>query len=90
MLIVLPNAILNVLLVPGVWQDRCFRVRQILSWSLPLVLESAATLLAMVVTGMVSSSYGADAVAVQRVSSQIESISWLVGVAYRRNRCLYW
>ena len=56
------------------------RVRQILSWSLPLVLESAAfTLLAMVVTGMVSSSYGADAVAVQRVGSQIESISWLVG-----------
>lgn len=56
------------------------RTRQILGWSLPVSLESGAfTALAMVVTGMVSSGYGADAVAVQRVGSQIESLSWLVG-----------
>jgi putative MATE family efflux protein len=56
------------------------RVRQILSWSIPVAAESGAfTLLAMVVTGMVSSLYGETAVAVQRVGSQIESLSWLIG-----------
>ncbi len=56
------------------------RVRQILGWSLPIALESAAfTSLAMVVTGMVSAWYGETAVAVQRVGSQIESLSWLIG-----------
>ena len=56
------------------------RVRQIIRWSLPVALESGAfTALAMVVTGMVSDGYGENAVAVQRVGSQIESLSWLVG-----------
>ncbi len=56
------------------------RARQILSWSLPISLENAAfTSLAMVVTGMVSAWYGETAVAVQRVGSQIESLSWLIG-----------
>lgn len=56
------------------------RTRQIVRWSLPVALESGAfTALAMVVTGMVSDGYGQNAVAVQRVGSQIESLSWLVG-----------
>lgn len=56
------------------------RVRQIMRWSLPIALESGAfTALSMVVTGMVSDGYGQNAVAVQRVGSQIESLSWLVG-----------
>ncbi len=56
------------------------RVRQIMRWSLPVALESGAfTALAMVVTGMVSAWYGDTAVAVQRVGSQIESLSWLIG-----------
>jgi putative MATE family efflux protein len=56
------------------------RMRQIMSWSLPLAAESGAfTVLAMVVTGMVSAWYGETAVAVQRVGSQIESLSWLIG-----------
>ncbi len=56
------------------------KVRQILSWSLPIAVESAAfTALAMVVTGMVSAWHGETAVAVQRVGSQIESLSWLIG-----------
>ncbi len=54
--------------------------RQILRWSLPVALESGAfTALAMVVTSMVSAWYGETAVAVQRVGSQIESLSWLIG-----------
>lgn len=56
------------------------RIGQILRWSLPVALESGAfTALAMVVTGMVSAWYGETAVAVQRVGSQIESLSWLIG-----------
>ncbi len=56
------------------------KVRQIMRWSLPVALESGAfTALAMVVTSMVSASYGETAVAVQRVGSQIESLSWLIG-----------
>ena len=56
------------------------RMRQILRWSLPVALESGIfTVLAMVVTGMVSAGYGENAVAVQRVGSQIESLSWLIG-----------
>ncbi len=56
------------------------KAREITRWSLPIAVESAAfTALAMVVTAMVSASYGETAVAVQRVGSQIESLSWLVG-----------
>ena len=56
------------------------KIRQILSWSVPVAVESAAfTALAMVVTGMASAWYGETAVAVQRVGSQIESLSWLIG-----------
>lgn len=56
------------------------RVKQILRWSLPISVESGAfTALAMVVTGMASAWYGETAVAVQRVGSQIESMSWLIG-----------
>ncbi len=55
------------------------RIRQIMRWSLPVALESGAfTALAMVVTGMASAGYGESAVAVQRVGSQIESLSWLI------------
>ncbi len=55
-------------------------VGDITRWSLPIAVESAAfTALAMVVTAMVSASYGEAAVAVQRVGSQLESLSWLIG-----------
>ena len=56
------------------------KLRHIIRWSLPVAVESAVfTLLAMVVTGMVSAMYGETALAVQRVGSQVESLSWLIG-----------
>lgn len=56
------------------------RVGEIARWSLPIAVESAVfTALAMVVTAMVSASYGEAAVAVQRVGGQLESLSWLIG-----------
>ncbi len=55
-------------------------LRTISRWSLPVALESGAfTALAMVVTSMVAANYGETAVAVQRVGSQVESLSWLIG-----------
>ena len=61
------------------WLNR-ERLRRILHWSLPIAVESGVfTALAMVVTAMVSDGYGETALAVQRVGSQVESLSWLVG-----------
>lgn len=59
------------------------RLKKILQWSIPIALESGAfTLLSMVVTAMASAWYGETAVAVHRVGSQIESLSWLIGVGF--------
>ena len=55
------------------------KIRQIIRWSLPVSIESALfTLLSMPVTRMVT-GFGTEALAVQRVGSQIESLSWLIG-----------
>ena len=52
---------------------------QILRWAWPTALENGAfTLLAMSVTNMVA-QYSASAITVQRIGSQIESLSWLIG-----------
>ncbi len=52
---------------------------QIFRWSLPTGLESGLfTLLAMVTTRQVA-SFGTDPITVQRIGSQIESLSWLIG-----------
>ncbi|MCL2544941.1 MAG: MATE family efflux transporter [Clostridia bacterium] len=54
-------------------------VAQILRWSVPPGLESALfTLLAMATTRLVA-RFGGEALAVVRVGSQIESLSWLIG-----------
>ena len=55
------------------------KIRQIFRWSIPLAVESIFfTTLSMMVTRVVS-GFGADALAVQRVGLQIESLSWLIG-----------
>ncbi|HHU75819.1 MAG TPA: MATE family efflux transporter, partial [Firmicutes bacterium] len=59
------------------------KISRILKWSIPVAVENGAfTALAMVVTGMASAWYGEAAVAVQRVGSQIESMSWLIGIGF--------
>lgn len=55
------------------------RVKQILWWSIPVVLESMLfTILSMLISRIVA-GMGVTAMAVQRVGSQIESLSWLIG-----------
>ncbi len=53
-------------------------LRQIFRWATPIVLESLFfTLLVMVISRFVA-SFGADAIAIQRIGSQAESMSWLI------------
>lgn len=53
-------------------------IGQIFRWSIPVALESLLfTLLAMIVSRFVA-AFGAGAIAVQKVGSQVESLSWLI------------
>jgi len=54
-------------------------VRQILKWSVPIGLESMFFTLLTMVSSRLVTSFGASAMAVSRVGSQIESLSWLIG-----------
>jgi putative MATE family efflux protein len=57
-------------------------VRQILRWAVPTAVEGFLfTFLAMVTTRRVA-FFGADAMAISRVGSQIESLTWLLGGAF--------
>lgn len=57
-------------------------IKQIFKWSLPITADSALfTLLTMIIAGFVA-GFGSGAIAAQRVGTQIESLSWLVGGGY--------
>lgn len=54
-------------------------IRQIVRWTLPIALESLLfTTLSMLLSRMIN-AYGTDVTAAQRVASQVESLSWLIG-----------
>lgn len=54
-------------------------VRQIFRWSIPIVLESMLFTFLSMITSRIVAGWGVTAMAVQRVGSQIESLSWLIG-----------
>ncbi|MDL2212226.1 MATE family efflux transporter [Erysipelotrichaceae bacterium OttesenSCG-928-M19] len=55
---------------------------QILKWSVPIAIEGFLfTFISMIVSRFVA-SYGADAISAQRIGSQIENLSWLIGGAF--------
>jgi len=57
-------------------------IKQIFKWSLPVAANSALfTSFTMVIAGFVA-EFGSGAIAAQRVGTQIESLSWLVGGGY--------
>lgn len=57
-------------------------LRQIFKWGIPIALESLFfTFLSMLISRIVS-GYGASAITVSRVGSQIESLSWLIAGGY--------
>ena len=54
------------------------RIKQIFRWVLPITAESAAfTFLSLFIARFVA-AFGADAMAVQRIGIQIESLSWMI------------
>jgi len=54
----------------------------IFRWSIPISMESLLfTFLSMFITRFVA-SFGSDALAAQRIGTQIESLSWLIGGGY--------
>lgn len=54
-------------------------LKLIIRWALPIALESLLfTSLSMLLSRMIN-AYGTDVTAAQRVGSQIESLSWLIG-----------
>ncbi|MDR0602452.1 MAG: MATE family efflux transporter [Treponema sp.] len=55
------------------------RMLLILKWSLPIGIESIVFCLLAMATSRVETSFGAHAVAVSKIGSQIESLSWLIG-----------
>lgn len=63
-------------------RPQMIRIRQILRWSVPVGLESLFFTLLSMVTSRFTAAFGADAIAVSKVGSQIESLSWLIGGGY--------
>lgn len=54
-------------------------IKQIFKWGIPIALESALfTMLTMISTRFVA-NFGVSGLAVQRIGSQIEALSWLIG-----------
>ncbi len=54
-------------------------IRRILKWSVPIGLESMFFTCMSMITSRFVASFGTSAMAVSRVGSQIESLSWLIG-----------
>lgn len=54
------------------------QMRQILRWTLPITAQSAAFTFLSMIVGRFVAAFGADAIAIQRVGIQIESMSWLI------------
>jgi len=58
------------------------RLKQILKWTIPIGLESCLFCFLTMLTSRFEVAFGAYAIAVGRVGSQIESLSWLVGGSF--------
>jgi len=55
------------------------KIIRLLKWALPIGLESILFCFLSMVTTRVETGFGATAVAVSRVGSQLEALSWLIG-----------
>lgn len=53
-------------------------IRQIVRWSTPVCFESMLFTILSMMTSRFIAAFGADAIAAQRVSTQVESLSWLI------------
>ncbi len=58
------------------------KVVQITKWVLPIAVESFLFCFLSMILSRFVASFGSDAMAASRVSSQVESLSWLIGGGY--------
>jgi putative MATE family efflux protein len=58
------------------------RSGQIIKWTIPIFLETTLFCLLTMITSRFEVSFGAYAVAMSRVGSQVESLTWLVGAGF--------
>jgi putative MATE family efflux protein len=58
------------------------KITQILKWSTPIALENIFFCFLSMVTSRIEAGFGANAVAVSRIGSQVESLSWLIGAGF--------
>ena len=58
------------------------RIKQIFRWTIPISIESGAFTLLSMVVGRFVAAFGANALAVQRIGIQIESISWMLAMGF--------
>ncbi|MDR1444399.1 MAG: MATE family efflux transporter [Treponema sp.] len=58
------------------------KILQILKWSTPIALENIFFCFLSMVTSRVEAGFGANAVAVSRIGSQVEALSWLIGAGF--------
>lgn len=63
-------------------KPRYIYVRQILQWGIPIGLEGMFFTLMSMVTSRLVAGFGITAMAVSRVGTQIESLTWLIGGGY--------
>ena len=57
-------------------------MKQIAKWTVPMGLESGLFTFMVMLTSRREAFFGSDAMAISRVGSQIESLTWLVGAAF--------
>ncbi|MDR2135083.1 MAG: MATE family efflux transporter [Treponema sp.] len=58
------------------------KITQILKWAMPIALENIFFCFLSMVTSRIETAFGASAVAVSRIGSQLESLSWLIGAGF--------
>ncbi|MDR1972840.1 MAG: MATE family efflux transporter [Treponema sp.] len=58
------------------------KIAQIFKWSTPIALENIFFCFLSMITSRIEAGFGANAVAVSRIGSQVESLSWLVGAGF--------
>ena len=55
------------------------KIIQLFKWSLPVGLESILFCFLSMICSRIEATFGSDAVAVAKIGSQVESLSWLIG-----------
>jgi putative MATE family efflux protein len=58
------------------------KMKQIFKWTVPICLENTLFCFLTMLTSRFEVGFGAEAVAISRVGSQVESLSWLVGAGF--------